>query len=147
MNKKNKAEFDKVDFKKIVPGRIGTVETYYDPVLFKNDLKKGTFIIKEKDRDMFSFIESKFKLKLEHVWRRPLKTDNIILVLSGQVFKCTLKKWDKSEVVLIKKDPEMVPLYIPSSLGLILIQKKQVEHIFQIIAITRTLPLEKTFSD
>lgn len=102
------------------PLKIGTMETDRDPFLFKNDQKKGCYLLKAEsqiqvlDRFVVNLIRKRFT---------PVKSEEVMILYGGQPIPGIIKKINKNKLLILKKNPEFHPIYVGKQKALIFIIK------------------------
>jgi signal recognition particle receptor subunit beta len=108
--------------------KIGTLETTSDPFFFKNDQKKGTFVIEKESYNLYPLLDTKFMINMDHCWKRPIKGQLVHLICEGQIFSGTIKQVDKKKITVIRKDNYTHPLYLPNCFTIMVDLKQGVQE-------------------
>ena len=103
--------------------KIGSISTYSDPAFYKNDQKKGCFLLTKEDLAKVHHLE-KFNIDLHKKWGIPVKGEEVLLIYNGQFFYALVKKINKNTLELTKKNVPLNPLYTGPSETILLAQKK-----------------------
>ena len=96
--------------------KIGTLETDRDPFLFKNDQKKGCYVL-EQDSE-FQVLD-RFNVNLTRKRFTPVKGDEVMVLYGGQPIPGSIKKVSKNTLVIVKKSSEFNPIYIGNQKALV----------------------------